>query len=326
MQHLTQKQRYEISTLLQLNMSKIAISRHLGVDKSTISRELKRNTNKLTGVYDGTSSEILCRERHKAKNKSIRFNLFIQLFINEKLKLLYSPEQISGYAKKEGIDCVSHERIYQYIWKDKKDKGLLYQSLRNYGRLYSKRGQTTNKRGQIPDRVDITERPLIVEERSRLGDLEMDLIIGKEHKKALLTINDRASGKLYMSLLDNKESVNVETETLKLVENYEGTLHTITTDNGKEFAKHKNIALALNIAYYFATPYHSWERGSNENLNGLVRQFFPKGISFEDIKQADIDYAVDNLNNRPRKRHGYKTPNEIHKEMFLKEQMSKAPC
>lgn len=227
------------------------------------------------------------------------------------LKQDFSPEQIVGRAAIEGKEVVSHERIYQYIWKDKRAGGKLYKHLRNKGKKYRKRIHSKDNRGIIINRIDISKRPKVVDNKERIGDLEIDLVIGKDHKGALLTINDRATGLLFMGKIDSKESKAVTDKTIELLEEWKPLLHTITSDNGKEFANHREISEKLDIDYYFAKPYHSWERGANENLNGLVRQYFPKKTNFEAITQEQINKVVNILNNRPRKRFDYKTPNEV---------------
>ncbi len=190
--------------------------------------------------------------------------------------------------------------------------------LETKGKKYKKRGHLKDKRGLIIGRVDISERPKIVEKKSRLGDLEIDLVIGKNHKGALLTINDRASGILFMGKVESKEASAIQQKTIELLKDWKPIIKTITSDNGKEFANHRAIAEDLDIDYYFAKPYHSWERGANENLNGLIRQYFPKKSNFENIEEQQIKTVVNTLNNRPRKRFGYKTPNEIFAEKINK--------
>ena len=214
---------------------------------------------------------------------------------------------------------VSAERIYQYIWKDKKTGGKLYKYLRTKGKRYTKRGDSRCSRGQIRNRVDIDQRPEIVEAKDRFGDLEIDLVIGKGHRQALLTINDRATGVLFMSKVRSKEAQVIKEATMELLKDWKPFMKTITSDNGKEFACHQAIAEGMEIDFFFAKPYHSWERGANENLNGLVRQYFPKGSEFADITKEQINYVVQTLNNRPRKRFGYKTPNEILAQKMEKE-------
>ena len=171
---------------------------------------------------------------------------------------------------------VSTERIYQFIGKDKRQGGKLYKHLRTKGKRYRKRGSLKDSRGLIMGKRGIEMRPAIVDKKERIGNLEIDLVMGKDHKGALLTINDRATGLLLMGKVESKEAHEIEAKTIELLMDWKPFIHTITSDNGKEFSSHMNIADALDIDYYFAKPYHSWQRGANENLNGLVRQYLPK--------------------------------------------------
>jgi IS30 family transposase len=287
------------------------IADRVGKDKSTISRELKRNSDGRNGQYRAELAQNKCELRHREKNKKKAFTKDVQSFVELYLKQDYSPEQITGYAIKTNQTCVCAERIYQFVWKDKKEGGVLYKHLRTRGKKYKKRGNVNAGRGQIPDRVDIAQRPKIVEKKERFGDLEIDLIIGAGHKGALLTINDRATGMLKMKYIESKQAKVIENNTIELLGQWMPLIHTITSDNGKEFANHKEIAEELNIDYFFAKPYHSWERGANENLNGLVRQYFPKKSNFDQIKKEQVEEAEKRLNNRPRKRYNYRTPNEV---------------
>jgi IS30 family transposase len=228
-----------------------------------------------------------------------------------------SPEQIAGEARRQGVECACAERIYQYVWADKKSGGQLYRHLRTKGKKYAKRGSLKGKRGQIKDRVDIDKRPQIVEQKQRVGDMEMDLVIGKNHKGALLTINDRATGMLKMGYVESKEAAVVQAKAVELLADWKALLHTVTTDNGKEFAYHKKVSEELEVDCYFAKPYHSWERGANENLNGLVRQYFPKGMNFGRITEQRVNEVVIILNKRPRKRFGFRSPEEVFQNATL---------
>ena len=310
MAHLGISQRYEIYHLKKQGLTYSSIAKRIGVHKSTISREFKRNSDSRNGVYKVALAQKKTEERHLNKPKSIRFTKEIVDFVTYWLKEDYSPEQIVGKSKRLNVSCVSIERIYQFIWNDKKQGGMLYTHLRTLGKRYQKRENTNSRRGQIADRVPIEQRPEIVDKKDRIGDLEIDLVIGRDHKGALLTINDRATGILKMAHLKNKSAKEVELKTIELLESWTPFIHTITSDNGKEFANHKVIAEALNIDFFFAKPYHSWQRGANENLNGLVRQYFPKKTNFESLEQQKIDKVVEKLNNRPRKRYNFLNPIE----------------
>jgi IS30 family transposase len=311
MSHLTLSQRYEISILNEQKIPKPTIANRIGVNPSTVYRELKRNSDGRSGQYKADLAQKKCELRHNQKNKEKAFTSEIQEFVELYLKQDYSPEQIVGYAKRIGVSCVSCERIYQFIWQDKKSGGLLYRHLRSKGKKYKKRGNLTAGRGQIEGRIAIDQRPKIVERKERFGDLEIDLVIGANHKGALLTINDRATGMLKMRYVESKEAKVIERNTIEILDEWMPFIHTITSDNGKEFTNHREIAQGLNIEYFFAKPYHSWERGANENLNGLVRQYFPKKTNFDLIQQSQVKKAEEILNNRPRKRYNYQTPNEV---------------
>jgi IS30 family transposase len=318
MKHINLSQRYKIQAFLQVGLSKKKISEELEFLITSIRREINRNCDKRSGVYKAELANKKCLFRHKEKVKNIRFTKEIKLYVDQYIIQDSSPEQIGGFAKKEEFICVSHQRIYQYIWANKLKGGTLYKHLRTGGKRYAKRGNTNGKRGGIPGRVDIKERPEIVDLKQRIGDLEMDLIIGKMHKFTLLTINNRFSGMLWMAIIPSKEALVIQNKTIDLLKDSKTILHTITTDNGKEFANYREISSELEIDYYFATPYHNWERGANENLNGLVRQYFKKGTDFDWITQQDVDNVVKKLNNRPRKRHDFKTPNEVYNEQLKK--------
>ena len=216
-----------------------------------------------------------------------------------------------GRAKEQGLNCLPHERIYQYIWKDKKQGSNSLLWLRSQGKVYRKRGASKDNRGQIIGRVDIDQRPKSVEERKTIGDLEIDLIIGDGHQGSLLTINDRATGVSKIRILKSKEATEVNQEIIDALKDWTPFLKTITPDNGKEFAQHQKVFEILVIDYYFAKPCYSWERGSNENMNGLIRQYFPKGMNFENITDIQVQNAEDKLNNRHRKRFGNKTINAV---------------
>ncbi|WP_281637763.1 IS30 family transposase [Flavobacterium marginilacus] len=318
MAHLTLEQRYKIEVYRNAGISISEIAELVDKNKSVISREIKRNSDQRSGVYKAVLADKKALNRHKVKIKKCTLTSEVEANILFYLKQDYSPEQIVGRAKIDKRAMVSKERIYQYIWENKRKGGLLYKHLRAKGKKYKKRGHLKDKRGLIIGRVDISERPKIVEKKSRLGDLEIDLVIGKNHKGALLTINDRASGILFMGKVESKEASAIQQKTIELLKDWKPIIKTITSDNGKEFANHRAIAEDLDIDYYFAKPYHSWERGANENLNGLIRQYFPKKSNFENIEEQQIKTVVNTLNNRPRKRFGYKTPNEIFAEKINK--------
>ena len=313
MSHITEEQRYTIQLGLETGLSKRDIAKQIGKSHKSVYNEINRNCDKRSGRYRVALAQKKADERKKNKATHISFTEEIAQEVKALLEVKYSPEQISATLKQKGIQ-VSYERIYQYIWEDKKQGGDLYKNLRRKGRKYRNRGSNKDSRGIIKDRVSIDERPEIIENRDRLGDYEIDTIIGKDHKGAILTINERKTGMVHMSLLNGKNAKELALKVIEELSPYKSRVYSITADNGKEFAEHKMIAKALDIDFYFCHPYHSWERGSNENLNGLIRQYFTKGSSFKNITQKDVKFVENELNNRPRKRLNYKSPYQVYKQ------------
>ena len=310
MSQLTKAQRYTISVMRKRNFSMGEIAAVIGKHKSTISRELRRNCDRRSGRYDADLAQRKCERRQKGKPHRVRFTEEVRLRVEAMLREDYSPEQVVGRCKLEGLECVSVETIYQYVWGDKRRGGDLHTHLRRKGRKYRKRGAKKDSRGVIRDRVSIDERPKVVDDKSRFGDIEIDLIMGANHRRVLLSANDRASGISWIALLEGKDSKALADKAAEMLMPFKGLLNTITSDNGKEFAEHKAIAKSLGVDYYFAHPYHSWERGANENMNGLIRQYLPKGTSFDGLDDNEIKRIRDKLNHRPRKKLGYLTPIE----------------
>ncbi len=308
MKHLTAEQRYTIQMMLKEGFSRVKIAETIGKHKSVVYREIKRNCDKRSGEYRHDLAQRKYNNRQKEKPKKIHFTAAIRHDVETLLREDYSPEQVVGYLRKQKIAVVSVERIYQHIWKDKACNGTLHTHLRNQGRRYRKRGNKKDNRGIIKNRVLIDQRPEIVENRTRFGDLEVDLIIGKNHNQAIVTINDRASGMLKMKKVLSKSATEVSKAIVDCLQEWKPYIITMTADNGKEFSEHQFVAESLNIDHYFAHPYHSWERGSNENLNGLVRQYFKKSSDFTNITEQDIIEIENKLNRRPRKRFNYENP------------------
>lgn len=306
---LTQEKRYQIYALYKANYSKVAIACELNVHPSTIGRELKRNMSR-RGYRPKKAQEISDTRRSNAA-KHVRFTVEVKSSVIEGLSKQWSPDQIRNSLIDQGKAFVSHETIYQFVWADKRAGGLLYKELRHNEKRRKKRTGIYDKRGQIKERVSIDDRPAIVEERSRIGDWEIDTIVGKNHKGFLVTIVERKSSFTLIKYVKNKSAKEVAEATIALLMEHSDKVHTITADNGKEFAMHKKIKDAIKASVYFAHPYSSWERGLNENTNGLIRQYFKKGTSFENITDSMVTEVMNKLNDRPRKKLCYKTPNEI---------------
>lgn len=314
--HLTELQRYEISFRLQNKERPIDIAKALGVHRSTVSRELRRNKAP-HGRYNAEKAQWLSEKRMSARNHYTVLTDGMKAYIDQKLtQAQWSPEQISGRLRALGLSAISHETIYRYVWEEKHKWGKpLYTHLRHRGRRYNKRGYSYKSRG-IPGRVGIEQRPAVVDEKGRFGDLEIDTIVGKNRRNVIMTINDRESGFLIMRKLPSKEAEPLAAAAIDALRPIRKELHTITADNGTEFSKHQQIAKELKIEIFFARPYHPWERGANENTNGLVRQYFLKGTDFAKITDKDINMVQERINNRPRKRLDFKTPIEFIKQKY----------
>jgi len=304
---LTQEQRYQIYACMKANWSQLEIAHEIGVHPSTISREMARNRG--GRGYRPKQAQHRTEER-KLKHVTTRIELQTWALIERQLRQDWSPEQVAGWLSLERHIQVSHERIYQYIYADKRVGGDLHQHLR-CRKQRRKRYGSYQRRGQIKGRVSIEARPAIVESRRRLGDWEVDTIIGAHHKEAIVSVVERKSKLTFLKKVRRKNSAAVEQALTELLQPVREKCHTITSDNGKEFANHQAIAESLQAGFYFAHPYASWERGLNENTNGLVRQYFPKKSDFSKIKDLDVLHVMARLNNRPRKTLGYKTPNQV---------------
>ena len=306
---LTYEQRCQIYVLKKSGFSQRAIAKSINVNQSTVSRELSRNTGK--NGYRYKQAQALAANRRKSACKPTKMTADMIKLIESKLRIEWSPEQISGWLLTEQRKLISHETIYLHIWSDKRKGGDLYTYLRRKGKKYDKRRNGKSTRGTIPDRVSIDERPPIVDEKARVGDWEIDTVIGKGHRGALVTIVERVTNFTVSKQVDNKTAEVVTETTIELLQPLKEVVHTITADNGKEFTQHKVISAVLEADVYFAHPYCSCERGLNENTNGLLRQYFPKCTDFTEVTQLDVKRAVNRLNSRPRKSLGFKTPNDL---------------
>lgn len=316
--HLTQEQRYKLEALVKAGLKKSQIAIQLGVDRSTIYRELNRNKQK-RGGYNGSFAQELSVERKERFSAQRKMNPAMEKYITGRLtKEQWSPEQIKGYCSANSIEMVSHERIYQFIWEDKQQGGTLYKHLRTGDKKYRKRyGSGKASRG-IVNRVSIEERPGIVDQKLRFGDWEIDTVIGKNHKGAIVVIVERKSGFFLMKKLNGKDAAELAKAVVRLLAPFKGKVFTITSDNGLEFAEHEVMAKKLEAKFYFAHPYSSWERGLSENTNKLVRQYIPKKSSFENITDMEINDITMKINKRPRKKLGFKNPLYVFLSSFNK--------
>jgi len=298
--HLTREERYQIFALKKAGHTQSEIASVLDRSPSTISRELARNRGRRG--YRPKQAHVLAVGRRAVNARRIDDETW--QFAQERLREQWSPEQISGHA------AISPETVYQRIYADKRMGGSLWKNLRCQ-KLRKKRYGKTDRRGIIPNRQSIEQRPAIVETRGRIGDWEADTIIGKNHRQAIVSLVERKTGYTLIRKVERKTAQAVGLAITELLKPHRKRVNTITSDNGREFAGHEEISKQLRADFYFAHPYASWERGTNENTNGLIRQYFPKNRDFTTITQQEIDAAMERLNNRPRKRLGFLTPTQV---------------
>jgi IS30 family transposase len=300
MKHITQAQRYEISAYLKIHYKQEKIAELIGVSQAAISKEIDRNKTK-NDVYSAKIAQENADFRKVRFKKNRTFTAEIEKNVRQKItEEQWSLEQIVGEAKLRGEKIVSVERIYQCIRADKKNGGTLYRSCRH--KLKHRKRPVSAGKSLITNRISIDERPSIISNRERFGDWEMDLIEGKNHQNFILTLVERYTRFMMMTKLDSgKNADGVVKSVVKLLLPYKNVTHSITTDNGKEFAGHEEMCRRLNIIVYFADPYSSWQKGSIENINKLVRQYLPKGTDFDTVSNSDLLKIQYKLNKRPRK-------------------------
>jgi len=303
---LTQRQRYQIHSLLKMEHTQTEIAECVGVHKSTISREVRRNKGLRGYRPKQAHRKALSRRNH------VRTHIRPETWavIEAKLRLEWSPEQISEWLKRHVAVEISHEWIYQYILADKLAGGTLYRHLRCQKKRRKRYG-SYDRRGQLPNRVSIEKRPAVVDQRKRIGDWEVDTIVGKGHRQAIVSLTERKSRLVLLRKVDRRTADLVSDAVIGLLQPISERLHTITADNGKEFAEHERISRELNTDFFFAHPFASWERGTNENMNGLVRQYIPKQRALDSITDHELLFITNRLNHRPRKCLDFRTPFEV---------------
>ena len=303
---LTQEQRYQISALLKMDHNQTEISEVIGTHKSTVCRELGRNCGQRGYRPKQAHHKALCRRNHG------HFHILPETWdlIETKLRLDWSPEQISGWLQRLYAIQVSHEWIYQHILVDKQAGGELYRHLRCQKKRRKRYG-SYDRRGKLPNRVSIEERPVIVEQRQRIGDWEVDTIVGKGHHQGIVTLIERKSRFALLSKVEQRTADQVSNAMIDLLLPVSDRLHTITADNGKEFAEHERVAHELQVDFFFAHPNAAWERGANENMNGLVRQYIPKKRNFASVTNFELIHIMKPLNHRPRKCLDFMSPFEV---------------
>lgn len=309
-QHLTTLQRCQIETLKSIDMPQYLIAERIGVSASTVSRELKRNKGLFS--YNGSIATVIAYYRRlKASEKPRKMTEALIRYIEEKIQERWSPEQISGVLKSNHLG-ISHERIYQHIRADRQRKGKLYRYLRHGGKKYRYCSAGAAGKGCIINRVDISERPVVVALKKRLGDFEGDTIVGAGHQSAVVTIVDKASKYLCLAKMQGRTAAQVPKLIAHCLQKVPHLMaKTFTFDNGKEFSHHEQLTNLTGAPCYFARPYCAWQRGLNEHTNGLIRQYFPKGTDFTQVTETELKFVEDALNNRPRKALQFRTPREV---------------
>ncbi|MGA0351093.1 MAG: IS30 family transposase [bacterium] len=311
--HISDEERYFIYISLKEGKKQVEIAKALERHPSTISREIRAGKTYRSIIYTHYWAVYMKKYRMRCsyQKRERKITPIIGALIESGIQKYWSPEQVSGDLKKNHDIHISHETIYRYIYSDKARKDRLKPFLRQGKKLRRKKYGSGARASNIPNRVPITGRPAIVAERERLGDWECDTVIGSDRKSVLVTLVDRKTLFTLSTKIPRKTARNVSDAMIRMLKPYKEKVHTLTFDNGSEFIEHERVGKHLDAQTYFAAPYASWERGANENTNGLLRQFFPKGTDFNDVTEAEIQEAVTLLNHRPRKTRGYRTAHEI---------------
>lgn len=309
---LTHDERYSITALLRHGWTQAEIAAELGRARSTISRELRRNVTRHDGHYRAEKAQQYSVARRRRERRRSWFSAGQMAEVDALLKKKWSPEQVSWALKERGVCSISHETIYRHVLRNKKAGGTLYTHMRIMSKKVRKRYAGKDSRGVLAGKRHITERPIEAEKRLQVGHWEGDTVIGRDKHACVLTLVDRLSGFAIIKKLTARTAAQATQATATAIAQQAGKIRTITFDNGTEFHSYAQLERDFPVTCYFATPYHSWERGSNENLNGLIRQYLPRGTCLKRLTQKECDYIANELNTRPRKRHGFKTPLEIY--------------
>jgi transposase, IS30 family len=305
---LTQEERYRITALSMCGTSQAEIARQLGRHRSTIAREWRRNATTHDGEYRAEKAHSYATARRRRCRRQAHFSAQEMAQVARLLRRRWSAEQVSGVLRKSGVLSISHETIYRRIRWDKRNGGDLWKFTRIMSKFGRKRYRSKDSRGVLPGKRPIGDRPVEVEGRQHLGHWEGDTVMGSDMRHCVLTLVERQTGFAIIKKLKARNKNEVTRAATRAIRRHCHNFKTITFDNGTEFHDYAKLEARFPVQIYFATPYHSWERGSNENFNGLVRQYLPKGTCMRAVTQAQCNHIADDLNNRPRKRHGFSTP------------------
>ena len=312
-EQLNAEERSVLAMLRSLGLSRAEIARRMGRHRSTVGRELRRNSAPYDGGYRAERAHQRAHARRYRSRRNSQFEPVQWARIEALLQEEWSPEQVAGYLARRGEFSISHETIYRHVWRDWKKGGTLHRHLRGARKHCRKRYGTYDRRGRLAGKRMIGERPAVVERRRQLGHWEIDTMMGEslgESSDCILTLVERRTGYVLIGKLAARTAAEANRALLELLEQHPGRVRTITADNGTEFHWYEQIEAVNPVRFYFATPHHSWERGTNENTNGLIRQYLPKGESMAGVTQSQCDTIAAQLNHRPRKRHAYKTPHQ----------------
>ncbi len=311
---LTSEERYMLAALRRqgFNQSEIALS--LGRHRSTICREVGRNSTRADGRYRASTAQERTQGRRSRSRRNLRFSVDDFALVNELLCRQWSPEQVAGHLGRAGHLAISHETIYRHIWRDKRAGGSLSTHLRGARKQRRKRYGSYDSRGKLSGKRPISQRPATVETRRDVGHWEIDTVMGAGSKDCIVTLVERKTGLLLIGKLEDRTTASLNRRVIGIIKRHKGAFATITSDNGTEFHNYQGIEERTKALFYFARPYHSWQRGSNENANGLIRQYLPKGVSMADLSQQQCNVIARRLNTRPRKRLGFRTPLECYHE------------
>jgi IS30 family transposase len=311
---LCPEERYMLAALRRQGLSQSAIARSLGRHRSTICRELGRNSTRSDGRYRASTAQERTNGRRSRSRRNSRFSPADFALVEELLCRQWSPEQVAGYLRRAGRFLISHETIYRHVWRDKREGGLLYTHLRGARKRRRKRYGAYDSRGRLAGKRMISQRPAEVEARDRVGHWEIDTVAGAGSKDCVLTFVERKTGLVLIGKLSDRTARSLSRRAVSLMRGSGARFETVTADNGTEFHDYERVERLTGVRFYFARPYHSWERGSNENANGLIRQYLPKGESMKGLGQHRCNSIARALNTRPRKRLGFQTPLECFNE------------
>ena len=311
---LTSEERYMLAALRRQDLNQAEIARSLGRHRSTVCRELCRNSTRADGRYRASTAQERTNGRRSRSRRNQRFTAQDFALVEGLLRRQWSPEQISGRLRRAGLLAISHETIYRHIWRDKRGGGALHTHLRGASKKRRKRYGAYDSRGRLAGKRLISERPAEVETRRRVGHWEADTVAGSGARDCVVTLVERKIGLVLIGKLRDRTAESLSRRVIRLIRRHGGPFETVTADNGTEFHDYQRVERRTGASFYFARPYHSWERGSNENANGLIRQYLPKGLSMAGLSQQQCNAIARKLNTRPRKRLGFRTPLECFNE------------